>query len=107
MPETHAITFEGHQILAVLDHASAVDILEVAGHSPPVIPRGCNTVLMLFKTAEGRRALAVNQTAFAPEAKDDEREVNGCLVLILQDTTVNDEAAEAILEAFFQTTNKP
>lgn len=100
MPSEHyQFTVEGRRITAVLDHATACDVLSVAGVAIPAIPPGCNTVDMPFTTAAGKRALAVNQLGFRPEARDNEHEVNGLMVLILDDGTgLSDDAADHLLQ---------
>lgn len=100
-PETHVLTYAGRPVTAVLDHASALDLLRVAGEIPPPMPAGCNTVLHSFTTAGGQRALAIGQTGFQPVRDDDERQVNGWSVLILQATPIPDDA-DAVLDSFYQ-----
>lgn len=100
MHESYQITFRGRRLLLVLDDATARDVIRVAGCTPPEIPAGCNTVSMLFRAADGRAALAINQRGFARIARDDEAEINGCGVAILQDDLPNEEAA-AMLEAWY------
>jgi len=63
----------------------------------PSIPAGCNTVQFPFTTQGGARALAVNQTGFVRELKDNEREVNGCLCL--GETLGSNQLDDAVLQA--------
>lgn len=99
MTEQYEIDFRGHRILWINDHASAVKVLSAAGLQPPAIPTGCNTVSAPFTTAGGARALAVNQTGFAREQRDNEQEVNGCSVLVLGETLGSPALDDAVLQA--------
>lgn len=74
-------------------------VLGAAGWNVPAIPQGCNTVSFPFTCAGGARALAVNQTGFAPEQRDDEREVNGCMLFILGETLGSPALDDAVLAA--------
>jgi hypothetical protein len=99
MVETHTIQWEGHTILAVLDHDSAQDIVRAQGMDPPEIPAGSNTVSQGFWDAEGRAVLYCAQRGFSPQASDNEHQVNGALCLILQ-TLPAPRRAHMILERF-------
>ena len=105
MLETHKVSFQGHAIMTVLDHATAADILAVAKHPLPLIPAGCNTILSPFTTAAGQRALAINQTGFNPVAADNERQTNGLTVLILNEPMAQTDA-DTLLEAFYEFLNQ-
>lgn len=94
--------WKGHTLTAVLEHAAADRLLAAAGWQIPAIPAGCNTVEFPFTTADGRRALAVNQRGFAPRASDNEEEVNGCLVLILHETLGRPDLDDAVLRGFLR-----
>lgn len=83
-PEYHDLPFDGHLIRAVLDDATAFDILAGAGATPPEIPPGCNTVSLHFTDAAGRACLYVGQRGFARTREDNEQPVNGAVVFILQ-----------------------
>lgn len=99
-PEVHSLTWQGHKILAVLDHESACDVIRAARQEVPSIPPGETTVVMAFLDAGGRAALAVNQTGWVRQVEDNEAEVNGCFVLILQRTTGDAARDEEVLRAF-------
>jgi hypothetical protein len=97
-PEIHDLQFDGHAVRAVLDHVTACDIIRTSGHAVPNIPEGFNTVEMLFRDAGGRPSLALVQGGFSREQRDDEREVNGCTVFILQRSTGDDHRDAEILQ---------
>lgn len=60
-------------------------VLSDHGRELPPIPAGCNTVSTELTLRTGERALICVQGGFAPEARDDEREVNGAVLLVLAD----------------------
>lgn len=99
-PEIQNIIYRQNQIIIALDHDTACDILRAAGHQPPAIPEGCNTVLWHFKTSDGCPALAINQKGFKRKIEDNEQEVNGCTVMYLSDK--NCDQPEKILEEFYR-----
>lgn len=73
------------RVLAALNHADALAILRDAGVSAPAMAAGKNTVWKHFRTVDGLPAIAVNQSGFARELKDNEEEVNGLCVFIAPD----------------------
>lgn len=83
--EQYTLRRAGRDVRVIVDHATCADILSAAGLGAPAIPAGGNTVQLAFRDAAGRAGLAVNQRGFTPEAGDDEREVNGLLVYLLQE----------------------
>lgn len=98
--DTHTIPFKGRQILAVLDHATALDICAANGYELE-IPDGCNTVWRHIRTRAGNAALAYRQTGFTPIQSDNEHEVNGAGCIIIQDSAdLTDSQAAEILDAF-------
>jgi hypothetical protein len=82
--ETITTQWEGQPIRMILSHADAVQKLAHDGYHPPRIPDGCNTVIWYYQDPSGRQCIVVNQSGFAREVGDDEREVNGCWVAILE-----------------------
>jgi len=87
IPETYPLTFQGKRVIAITDNATAIDILRVAGCAIPSIPHGCNTVTWIFEDTSGRAAIGIRQAGFDRILRDDEREVNGVSLLILQEST--------------------
>lgn len=102
MSEVYEIVFKGVRLRAHSSHADADRILGAAGWQIPTIPEGCNTALFYFETKDGLQALAVNQRGFARIAKDDEQEVNGCMVTICLDRTLDLIDARAALKNFYE-----
>lgn len=64
----------------------------------PGIPEGLNTVSLFFTHPNGCHGLAIFQRGFAHVAKDDERQVNGGMVILLNDKLWNRADAEIILD---------
>jgi hypothetical protein len=84
------------KIAAILDHDQALWLYRQAGHDYPTIPKGCNTFTHHFTTAEGHPAVIINQTGFTRELTDNEQQVNGCTVYMVEDGTEEDLAREAM-----------
>lgn len=81
-----------------LDHAAAAaEYAAATGEDWPRIPPGKNTVWRHFVTRSGQHAIIINQRGFAPEATDNEQQVNGCSIAVLLDD-VPAAAARAALE---------
>lgn len=101
-PETHKIPFAGALIELILDDATVSDLLTAAGQPPRLqIPAGCNTVSALHQI-RGLRAIVWNQTGFAPNRDDNERQVNGMgAALILAPEDLPETEAADILETFY------
>lgn len=106
-PEIITTEFQGVQLRLHLTHADADRILSGAGWLIPSIPEGCNTSVFYFTTREGLQALALNQRGFSPEARDNEREVNGCQVIVCLDRTLDLIDARKLLQAFHDKMNQP
>ncbi len=101
MSEIHEITFQEVRLRVHSSHADADRILAANGWQIPSIPDGCNTSLFYFETKDGHQALAINQRGFTPTARDNEREVNGCTVIICLDR-LDLIDARALLKHFFE-----
>lgn len=102
MPETYEIKFNGHRLTAVLDHATAADIVQANGQVL-MIPAGCNTVKLPFRALNGNAVLAYAQRGFAPLASDNEMQINGTGAVILEDSAdMDDDIAFAILEEWMK-----
>lgn len=93
-------------IAVTLDHATALAAYTAAGHPYPTIPAGCNTVWHPFTTTEGQPAVVVNQRGFAPEAGDNEEQVNGCLLAVAIDAP-DTPATRAALAQWVAELNQP
>lgn len=102
-PETYKINFAGAVLTLELDHRTCADLLAAAGQPPLQIPPGCNTVHCLFQTAEGKRALMVNQGGFAPQASDNEEPVNGYQCAIIEAPEMSDDEAAEVLNQWLET----
>jgi hypothetical protein len=100
--EIHRIPFAGVELEIHSTHSDADRILEESGWKIPEIPDGCNTALFYFETKDGLQALAINQRGFAPLAKDNEQEVNGCTVMICLDRKLDLIDARARLKSFYE-----
>lgn len=98
-PETINFTVNGAPATAHLSHSDVCAILAVAGIPLPVIPAGCNTVRANLNLLSGEHALVFVQRGFAPVARDDEREVNGALLIVLADPEWSETDARKILDA--------
>lgn len=98
-PEIHTFDFRGAPIRAHLTHSDVRTILSDHGRELPPIPAGCNTVSTELTLRTGERALICVQGGFAPEARDDEREVNGAVLLVLADPAWSAADADRILSA--------
>lgn len=95
---------EGARVGVIIDQPEAERVLRDAGHIPPSIPEGANTAELWFRTAEGRPALAINQTGFDRTAGD-AGPINGCTVFVLTHGDLSDEeGCRAILSAVRQVT---
>ncbi len=97
--EILTFTVNGAPLRAHLSHADVVAILAAAGIPLPAIPSGCNTVRANFTLPSGEHALVSVQRGFAPMVLDDEREVNGALLLVLADPAWESADARKILAA--------
>lgn len=102
MSEVHEITFDGVRLRMHSSHSDADRILAENGWKIPSIPDGCNTALFYFETRDGLQALAVNQRGFAPTPKDNEREVNGCSIVICLDRSLDLIDARAVLKTLYE-----
>jgi hypothetical protein len=91
-----------------LDHAESLAAYQAAGHGYPAIPTGKNSVWYHFTTTDGRCAVILNQTGFAPQASDNEEQINGCMLAVMLDS-VPDPIARQSLEDWIRTelTNNP
>ena len=98
-PEIHAFDFRGAPIRAHLTHSDVLAILSDHGRELPAIPAGCNTVSTELTLRTGERALICVQGGFAHEVRDDEREVNGAMLLVLADPAWSEHDADRILAA--------
>ena len=98
-PETLSFTVKGAPLRAHLSHADVLAILDAAGIPLPPIPAGCNTVRANRVLPSGEQALVFVQRDFAPVARDDEREVNGALLIVLADAAWSEADARKILDA--------
>ena len=99
MKETREISFAGSRFLGVLTHADVVEMLTEAGYALPGIPAGFNTVSIYFTTADKLQAMAMNQTGFVPVQSDNEREINGCTVVVCLDAKWERQRARYLLKA--------
>lgn len=70
------------QIATITGHRQCLAFLAKNNIDAPTIPFGCNTVLKSFIIADGRHAVAVNQTGFTPIASDNEEQINGLVIFI-------------------------
>lgn len=102
-PEIHTFVLNGAPLRAHLSHTDALAVLAASGFNPPEIPPGCNTVRAHVELKSGEHALVSVQRGFAPTARDDEREVNGALLLVLTDPNWNSTDARAILDRALET----
>lgn len=103
MIENYKMQFEGHTATVVLDHATAVDIMAMAGVKP-YIPEGCNTMHHRFRDSNANACAAINQRGFAPEQADNEQQVNGCMVIIVEHSAnMPNAAAEQLLDNLIKT----
>ena len=98
-PEVHTFPFRGAPIRAHLTHADVLAILRDHGRELPAIPPGCNTVSTELTLRTGERALVCSQRGFAHEVRDDEREVNGAMLLVLADPAWSEAESDRILAA--------
>lgn len=97
--EVLTFPFRGAPIRAHLTHADVLAILREHGLALPPIPERRNTVSAAITMRTGERALVCSQRGFAPEARDDEREVNGAMLLVLADPAWSEADADRILAA--------
>lgn len=97
--ETVSFTINGAPLRAHLSHADVCAQLAAAGMPMPAIPAGCNTVRANITLPSGEHALVCVQRGFAPTAHDDEREVNGGLLIVLADAAWSEADAAKILDA--------
>ena len=100
-PEIHVLNFRGAPIRAHLSNSDVLHILVSEGCEPPAIPSGCNTNSAFMTLKSGERALCVVQRGFAPNASDDECEVNGLMLLVLADPAWSTQDADRILDSFY------
>lgn len=98
-PEVLTFPYRGAPIRAHLTHAEVLAILRDHGRELPAIPPDCNTVSTELTLRTGARALVCSQRGFTPEARDDEREVNGAMLLVLADPAWSEAEADRILAA--------
>lgn len=98
-PETLRFVVCGAPMRAHLSNAEVVAILGDAGIPPPAIPAGSNTVRSHITLPGGEHALVSVQRGFSPRASDDEREINGALLLVLEDAEWGADDARKILES--------
>ena len=54
MKETFTVDYQGVRFFVADDTESALEILAAAGRPLPPIPKGVNTYLKIFTTAEGK-----------------------------------------------------
>lgn len=101
-PEIHTFPYRGAPIRAHLSTSDVLSILASEGQPIPLIPAGCNTNSELFTLRTGERALCVIQRGFSPVASDDEREVNGAILLVLADSAWAAPDADRILDAVYE-----
>lgn len=97
--EALKFTVNGAPMRAHLSHADVCGILAAAGIPLPAIPAGCNTVRANLTLPSEEHALVFVQRGFAPIARDNEREVNGALLLVLADPEWSEADARKILDA--------
>lgn len=81
-----------------LSHDDACAILAESGIAIPAIPTGCNTYKNYVTLASGEKAIFVIQSGCAPIAGDNEREVNGAMLMVLADAAWSEKDARKILE---------
>lgn len=101
-PEIHRFTLAGAPLRAHLAHDEVVALLAAAGLPLPAIPPGFNTARAHLTLPTGEPALYSAQRGFAPLAADDEREINGALLLVLEDAAWAPADAARILDLALQ-----
>ena len=82
MKETFAVDYQGVRFFVANDTESALEILAAAGRPLPPIPKGVNTYLEIFTTAEGKAAAIFQQTGFDERETDMGSEVNGPMIVV-------------------------
>lgn len=84
------------KIAALLIHRQVLAFLAENGLEAPAIPSGANSIWKDITLADGRHAVVLNQTGFSPEASDNEEEVNGLSLFILDEPPTPEGKAELL-----------
>jgi hypothetical protein len=98
-PEIYYMNYKGAHLRIHLTHADVLAQLAKANLVPPEIPPGYNTVEVFVQLSTGEYAIVVGQRGFARDVSDDESEVNGLGMHVLQDRSWGAADARAILES--------
>jgi len=98
-PETYRLNISGAPICAHLDHAEVLALMQKANVVPGAIPLGCDTGFQHLRLATGEHALAICQRGITPLASDNERQINGWSLLVLEDAGWSEDDARAVLES--------
>ena len=103
MKNQYTAMVNGHKVTLITDHARAVAAIRAAGYFPPVIPDGYNTDLLGIRLPGGEPALAINQTGFQRIRADNEEQVNGITLVVLDGQAAMDDAtAERTLTEIYR-----